>query len=100
MPAPRDAHVPPPYGVTPVSPVITLILSRVTPTALAAICAKMASVPCPCSVTLHITVTIPVGSRRGGPPPRAGTGAGPRPQPGRGPAGDREGTPPHPPQAH
>ena len=46
------------------SPVITLTLSIDTPTALAAICAKMPSVPCPCSVTLHITVTMPVGSSR------------------------------------
>ena len=64
MPAPREAQVPPPYGVTPVSPVMTRTFSMETPTALAAICAKMASVPCPCSVTLHITVTMPVGSRR------------------------------------
>ena len=64
MPAPREAQVPPPYGVVLVSPVMTLTLSMVTPTAVAAIWAKMASVPWPCSVTLESTVSMPVGSRR------------------------------------
>ena len=39
-------------------------LARIANDELAAICAKMPSVPCPCSVTLHITETMPVGSRR------------------------------------
>ncbi len=64
MPAPREAQVPPPYGVVPVSPVITRTLSMLTPTASAAICAKMPSVPWPCSVTLTMHVTMPVGSSR------------------------------------
>ena len=60
MPAPRLAQVPPPYGVTigvagdaPARPPSPRRPSSAT------IWASMASVPCPCSVTLASTVTAP-----------------------------------------
>ena len=50
IPAPLEAHVPPPYGVASVSPNVTLTVSIDTPNWSAAICFIMASVPWPCSV--------------------------------------------------
>ena len=47
-----------------VSPVRTLILSMVTPSAVAATWAMTASVPWPCSVTPVWTIIFPVASRR------------------------------------
>ena len=45
MPAPREAQVPPPYGIVSVSPVFKRTCSIGTPTASAAICAKIPSAP-------------------------------------------------------
>src|SRR4029453_2300838 len=47
-----------------VSPVTTRTSASGTPTVVAATWARMVSVPCPCSVTLEITVSLPVGSSR------------------------------------
>ena len=46
------------------SPVTTRTSSIGTPTVAAATWARMVSVPCPCSVTLASTVSLPLGSRR------------------------------------
>ena len=47
-----------------VSPVTTRTSSMATPTVAAATWARIVSVPCPCSVTLEMTVSLPVGSSR------------------------------------
>ena len=62
MLAPREAQVAPPDGVVSVSPVMTRMLSSGMPSAEAATCAMIVSVPCPCSVTLTWQRTAPDGS--------------------------------------
>ncbi len=64
MPAPRDAQVPPPYGVASVSPSMTRTRAGATPSAVATICASTAPVPWPCSVTLAWQITTPCASNR------------------------------------
>src|SRR5882672_11434878 len=62
IPAAREAQVPPPYGTLSVSPVSTFTQLIYTPSAVAAICAMMVSVPCPCSVTPVAATIAPFAS--------------------------------------
>src|SRR5579864_7392718 len=51
-----------PYCTTAVSPRITRMSSRPTPSSSAAICANVVSSPCPCGQAPVMMVTLPLGS--------------------------------------
>jgi hypothetical protein len=76
---PRLAHVPPPYGISAVSPERTATASTATPSSSATICATAVGIPCPCSVIPTSAVTAPDGSMRTVAPSWPEIGAPPTP---------------------
>ena len=64
----REANVPTAYLKRRVSPVVTVIESKGTPSSSATICASIVWCPCPCEVRPVETTTLPSVSTRMCPP--------------------------------